>query len=144
MEDAMTRDFTDGEMRSINRCRMFLQAECLSDDCTADGLTTYPGLQAQPPKVTSLSTIKWALVGSMTTVPATVYTRFHEQPASPDTRPVDTSRPSNLAFILRLILANALSDGDSADNRAAWYHCYLLAVPPCRERVHTTIHRHID
>jgi hypothetical protein len=32
----MTRAFTDGEMRSINRCRLFLQVEYLSDVCTAD------------------------------------------------------------------------------------------------------------
>jgi hypothetical protein len=63
MEDAMAGDFTDGEMRSINRCRMYLQVECLSDVCTADGLTTDPGLQAQSPTVTSLSTIKWPQQG---------------------------------------------------------------------------------
>jgi hypothetical protein len=51
MEDAMTGDFTDSEMRAINRCRLFLQIECLSDVCTADGLTTDPGLEAKPPKV---------------------------------------------------------------------------------------------
>ena len=59
----MAGDFTDGEMRSINRCRMYLQVECLSDVCTADGLTTDTGLQAQSPTVTSLSTIKWPQQG---------------------------------------------------------------------------------
>jgi hypothetical protein len=49
----MTGDFTDSEMRAINRCRLFLQVECLSDVCTADGLTTDPGLEAKPPKVSS-------------------------------------------------------------------------------------------
>jgi hypothetical protein len=44
MEDAMLGDFTNGEIR-VNRCRLFLQVECLSDVCTADGLTTDPGLQ---------------------------------------------------------------------------------------------------
>jgi hypothetical protein len=58
MEDAMTGDFTDSEMRAINHCRLFLQVECLSDVCTADDLTTDPGVQAQPPTVTSQSTIK--------------------------------------------------------------------------------------
>jgi hypothetical protein len=28
MEDAMTEDFTDSEMRAMNRCRLFLQVEC--------------------------------------------------------------------------------------------------------------------
>jgi hypothetical protein len=58
MEDAMTGDFTDGEMHSINCCQMLLQVECLSGVCTADGLTTDLGLQAQPPNITSQSTIK--------------------------------------------------------------------------------------
>jgi hypothetical protein len=61
MEDALTGNFTDSEMRNINRCRVVLQIECLSDVCTADGLTTDPGLQAQPPTVASQSTIKWPL-----------------------------------------------------------------------------------
>jgi hypothetical protein len=38
----MTGDFTDSEMKAINRCRYFLQVECLPDICTADGLTTDP------------------------------------------------------------------------------------------------------
>jgi hypothetical protein len=58
MEDAMTVNFTDSEMRDINRCRVFLRVECLSDVCTANGLITDPGLQAQPPTVVSQSTIK--------------------------------------------------------------------------------------
>jgi hypothetical protein len=39
MDDAMAGDFTDGEMRTINHCRLFLQVERLSDVCIADGLT---------------------------------------------------------------------------------------------------------
>jgi hypothetical protein len=62
-EDARTRDFTDGEMRSINRCRLFLQVECLSDVCTADGLKPDPGLEVLPPKVNSQCTIKWPRQG---------------------------------------------------------------------------------
>jgi hypothetical protein len=58
MEYEVKGDFTDGEIRAINRCRLFIQVECLSDVCTADGLTTDPGLQAHPPKVTSYSTNK--------------------------------------------------------------------------------------
>jgi hypothetical protein len=49
MEDAMTGDFTDSKMRMINRCRLFLQVECLLDVCTADGLTADPGLKAKSP-----------------------------------------------------------------------------------------------
>jgi hypothetical protein len=63
MEDAMSGNFTDSEIRDINRCRVFLQVECLSDVCTADGLTTDPGLQAQPPMVVSQSAIKWPRQG---------------------------------------------------------------------------------
>jgi hypothetical protein len=43
--------------------RLFLQVECLSDVCTADGLTTDPGLEEKPPKVSSQSTIKWPRQG---------------------------------------------------------------------------------
>jgi hypothetical protein len=53
MEDAMPGDFTDGEMQAIHRLQLYLQVECLSDVYTAAGLTTDPGLQAQPPNVTS-------------------------------------------------------------------------------------------
>jgi hypothetical protein len=35
----MTGNFTDGEIQAINRCRLFLQVECLSDICTAEGST---------------------------------------------------------------------------------------------------------
>jgi hypothetical protein len=63
MEDAMTGDFTDSEMRAINRCRLFLQVEYLSDVCTADGLTTDPGLEAKSPEASSQSTIKWPRQG---------------------------------------------------------------------------------
>jgi hypothetical protein len=40
-------------MQTINRCRLYLQVECLSDVCTADGPSMDPGLQAQAPKATS-------------------------------------------------------------------------------------------
>jgi hypothetical protein len=63
MEDAMTGNFTDGEIQAINRCRLYLQVECLSDICTAAGSTTDPGLQAQPPRVISQSTIKGLVKG---------------------------------------------------------------------------------
>jgi hypothetical protein len=36
----MTGDFSDGKMQVINRCRLYLQVECLSNVCTANGLTT--------------------------------------------------------------------------------------------------------
>jgi hypothetical protein len=57
---------------------------------------------------------------------------------------MDTSRASNLARILRFVIANALSDGDPTGNRAAWYHCRLLAVPSNRDRVYPTISNRID
>jgi hypothetical protein len=82
VEDAMTGDFTDSEMRAINRCRLFLQVEYLSDVCTADGLITDPGLEAKPPKslltehdqVASSRASRAALVGSMATIPQTIHT----------------------------------------------------------------------
>jgi hypothetical protein len=60
MENAKTGNFRDSEMQNIKRCRVFLQVECLSDSCTADGLTTDPELQAQSLAV-SQSGIKWPL-----------------------------------------------------------------------------------
>jgi hypothetical protein len=75
---------------------VFLQVECLSDVCTADGLTTDPGLQAHPPHVTSQSTIKWPCQGLPGSRSWAIwrrfmkpYTRLFEQPAPTDIRPVD-------------------------------------------------------
>jgi hypothetical protein len=114
MEDAMTRDFIDGKMRWINPCRLFLQVECHSDVCTADGLRRDPGLEAQPPKVTSQSTIKWPAKGSQ-----------------------DGARGQ--------YGEKALSDGYPTGNRAALYHCHLLAVPSStKDRVFTTTSNRID
>jgi hypothetical protein len=62
MEDAMLGDFTNGEgdqsLPVIPSGRMSVRRVC-----TADGLTTDPGLQAHPPHVTSQSTIKWPCQG---------------------------------------------------------------------------------
>jgi hypothetical protein len=77
MEDALTRDYTISEIQAINRCRLYLQVEYLSDICTADGLRTDSGLRAQPPTVTftehdpvALPRAPWkTLVGNMEPVP---------------------------------------------------------------------------
>jgi hypothetical protein len=63
MEDAMSREFSESDRDAINRCRLYLQVECLSDVCTAEGHHTDPGLNAQPPTVTSQSTVKWPRQG---------------------------------------------------------------------------------
>jgi hypothetical protein len=76
MEGALTRDYTVSEIQAINRCRLYLQVECLSNICTADGLRKDPGLRAQPPTVTSQSTIQWRCrsgqhgIGSLTRIHA--------------------------------------------------------------------------
>jgi hypothetical protein len=102
----MLGDFTNGEIRAINRCRLFLQVECLSDVCTADGLTTDPGLQAsatchltEHDQVALSRASGVSLVGNMAAV-ETIHTRLFEQPAPTDIRPVDKARPTNLARIL--------------------------------------------
>jgi hypothetical protein len=92
----MLGDFTNGEIRAINRCRLFLQVECLSDVCTADGLTTDPGLQASATGHLTehdqvvVKGFRVSLVGNMA-VHETIHTRLFEQPApttlGPWTRP---------------------------------------------------------
>ena len=59
MDDALAGWYTDSDIQAINRCRLYLQVECLSDICTADGLKLDPGLQLKPPTVTSTSTMQW-------------------------------------------------------------------------------------
>jgi hypothetical protein len=108
MEDAMLGDFTNGEIR-VNRCRLFLQVECLSDVCTADGLTTDPGLQAHPPRhltehdqVALSRASRVSLVGNMAAVHETIHTRLFEQPAPTDIRPVDPTNESGPYTMTRL------------------------------------------
>jgi hypothetical protein len=104
------------DIQAINRCRLYLQVECLSDACTADGLSIDPGLQVQP--ITSKSTIQvamvrpsWStLVGSMAPIPQTIYTRFIDQSATPNLMLVDATRPLYSACILRTIITTALPD----------------------------------
>ncbi len=59
MDEARTGNYTSGDVQAINRCRLYLQVECLSDICTADGLGFDPGLKAKPPTVSSQSMIQW-------------------------------------------------------------------------------------
>jgi hypothetical protein len=59
MDEARTGNYTSGDVQAINRCRLYLQVECLSDICTADGLGLDPGLKARPPTVSSQSMIQW-------------------------------------------------------------------------------------
>jgi hypothetical protein len=53
MDDVLTGFYTDSEADGINRCRLYLQVECLSDICTAEGASLDPGLRNKPPTVTS-------------------------------------------------------------------------------------------
>jgi hypothetical protein len=91
MKDALIEDYTVSEIQAINRCRLYLKVECLSDLCTADGLKIDPGFQAQSP------TVKMPYQGLPSPHSKTVwrrflipYTRFHEQSVKPNTRPVPT------------------------------------------------------
>jgi hypothetical protein len=88
------------------------------------GLTTDPGLQAHPPHVTSQSTIKWPCQGFQGLARGQyggswIHTRLFEQPAPTDIRPVDKARPTNLARILWLVFADALSDGTDTQHETA-------------------------
>jgi hypothetical protein len=103
--------------------RLYLQVECLSDICTADGQRTDPGLQAKTSAVTSQSTIKWPCQGLPGPRSWAIWRRFLTpyHPAMPNPRPVDVPRPPDLACILRFIITNPLSDGVSTSNCIAWY-----------------------
>jgi hypothetical protein len=51
--------FTDSKIQAINQYRLYLQVECLSEICTADGVSLDPGIQAKPSTlITSTSMIK--------------------------------------------------------------------------------------
>jgi hypothetical protein len=63
MDDVLTGFYTDSETEGINRCRLYLQVECLSDICTAEGASLNPRLRDKPPAVTSTSTIHWPRQG---------------------------------------------------------------------------------
>jgi hypothetical protein len=63
MDDVLAGFYTDSETQGINRCRLYLQVECLSDIYTADGVSLDPRLRDKPPTVTSASTIQWPRQG---------------------------------------------------------------------------------
>jgi hypothetical protein len=63
MDDVMAGFSSDSEIQGIDRCRLCLQVECLSDISTADGARLDPGLQKKPPTVTSTSRIQWPCQG---------------------------------------------------------------------------------
>jgi hypothetical protein len=63
MDDVLAGFYTDSEIQGINRCRLYLQVECLSDICAADGVRLDPGIQEKAPTVTSRSTIQWQCQG---------------------------------------------------------------------------------
>jgi hypothetical protein len=46
-DDVLAGFYTDSETQGINRCRLYLQVECLSDICTADDVGLDPGTQAK-------------------------------------------------------------------------------------------------
>jgi hypothetical protein len=58
LDDALAGWYTDIDIQAINRCWLYLQVECVSYICTADGLSVDPGLQTRRPAVTSQSMIK--------------------------------------------------------------------------------------
>jgi hypothetical protein len=79
MDDVLTGFYTDSETQGINRCRLYLQVECLSDICTADGTSLDPGLRDKPPTVTATSATprpsRPTLVGNVASIPQNIYTR---------------------------------------------------------------------
>jgi hypothetical protein len=80
MEDAMTGNFTDGEIQAINRCRLYPSGRmslrylhsCRLDDRSRTA-TTAKGISQRSIKGL-VKGFREALVGSVATVPQTVYT----------------------------------------------------------------------
>jgi hypothetical protein len=63
MDDVLAGFYTESEIQGINRCRLYLQVECLLDICNADGVMLDPELLEKAPIVTSTSTIQWPYQG---------------------------------------------------------------------------------
>jgi hypothetical protein len=63
MDDVLAGFYIESEIQGINRFRFYLQVECLSDICTADGVRLNPGIQEKTTAVTSTSTIQWPCQG---------------------------------------------------------------------------------
>jgi hypothetical protein len=59
MEHAVKIGFSAAELIRVQRCRIFLQVECISDITTADGLRLDPNLNNETPSVASSSTRLW-------------------------------------------------------------------------------------
>jgi hypothetical protein len=53
MDDVLAGWYTNSEIQAINRCRLSLQVECLSNICTADGVSLDPGIQGKTSTLTS-------------------------------------------------------------------------------------------
>jgi hypothetical protein len=69
---------------------------------------------------------------SMAPIPQSIYTRFIDQSATPNLRPVDATRPLYLACILRILITTALPNGIPTSNCTAWCRCFL-ALPSYRD-----------
>jgi hypothetical protein len=66
-----------------------------------------------------MSRASWpALVGSEAPLPYLIYTRFIDQPATPNPEALDAPQPPDLASILRAIITNALPYGVSTSDFA--------------------------
>jgi hypothetical protein len=135
MDDVLAWSYTESEIQGINRCRLYLQVEGLSDICNADGVGLHPGIQAKSPTITLMSTIKWirqrairpALVGNMAPILQNVHTRFIIQSATSNFRIMDATKPSELACIYAtssqmLCLEVSPSATTSTDTTASWLY----------------------
>jgi hypothetical protein len=96
MDDAFAGWYTNSDIHAINRCRLYRQVECLSDICTADGLsvdrtpnaTTYCHF-TDFDQVAMSRASQLTLVGSIAPLPQPVYTCFVDQPTTSSPRPMD-------------------------------------------------------
>ena len=102
MDDALTGWNTDSNIQAINGCRLYLQVECLSDICTADGRsgtttqTTHSHLDEHDAVAATGAT--WTkLVGSMATFHSNVYTNQVNRQVTDRPRPMDSTPDSDLA-----------------------------------------------
>jgi hypothetical protein len=86
------------------------------------------------------SRVSRLVVGSMTPITQNMHTRFNVQSAPSNPRLMDAPPPSDLVYIFRLTLTNALPECASTSNCSAWHHC-LLALPSSPDHAQAPILR---
>jgi hypothetical protein len=138
MDDVLAGFSSESEIQGINRCRLYLQVECLSDICTADGVrldtrlqkNTYSHFNEQDPVALPRPT-RSTLVGHMGPIPQNVHAWFSVPSATANHGTTDSTQSSVLECILRHSIRNALPACANTSNGHD-RHQRLLALPPAQ------------